>query len=311
MFDKNRRIFLPAPSLSNPNRIPMILRHLYAALALLASLPLFADENRVGLRVDLVSEVTHIQPGTPFYVGVYIRHEPGFHTYWKQPGIVGVPTSMKWDLPRGWKGGELEYPEPESVLMFTIKAQGYERDVLLQALITPPKKLAPGTTITLAGRAVWMCCAQSCHPGFKDLTLTLPVASEAPPLDTQWQPLFAKERAAAPQESAAWSSTARIVNDAQLELIVTPASPAARPLSTALANKILHFTEDGWIDSDDPRTITFDPTTGGLHLLLPLSKGLRDKRPPKNLQSLLQLPGGWQKNGQPHTLRLTTPLPRS
>jgi len=289
----------------------MILRLLSAALALLFPLSALADENRVGLSVELVSEVTHIQPGKPFYVGVFIRHEPGFHTYWKQPGIVGVPTSMKWDLPRGWKGGELEYPEPESVLMFTIKAQGYERDVLLQALITPPKKLAPGTTITLAGRAVWMCCAQSCHPGFKDLTLTLPIAAETPPLDSKWQPLFAKERAAVPQASTAWSSSARLVSDTQIELLLIPATPEARSLTPSLAKKVIHFTEDGWIDSDEPHGITFDPATKGLRLLLPISQGLRDKRPPKILQSLLQLPGGWQKNGQPHTLRLTTALTRS
>ena len=150
----------------------MTLRILLASLALLLALHSQAEENRVGLSVDLVSEVSHVQPGTPFYVGVFIHHEPGFHTYWKQPGIVGVPTSIKWDLPRGWKGGDLEYPEPESVMMFTLKAQGYERDVLLQAQITPPKKLDPGSSITLSGRAVWMCCAQSCHPGFKDLSLT-------------------------------------------------------------------------------------------------------------------------------------------
>jgi thiol:disulfide interchange protein DsbD len=286
----------------------MTIRYLIAALALFLPVSSQADENRVGLTVELVSEVTHIQPGTPFYVGVFISHEPGFHTYWKQPGIVGVPTSIKWDLPWGWKGGDLEYPEPESVLMFTIKAQGYERDVLLQAQITPPKKLKQGTSVTLAGKAVWMCCAKSCHPGFKDLTLTLPVATEAPPLDTKWHPVFEKERAAAPQESTAWSSSARLVSDTQFELLLTPATPEARPLSPALAKKVLYFTEDGWIDSDDPHSITFDPSTNGLRLLLPLSKGFRDKRPPKTLASLLQLSGGWQKSGRPHTLRLASPL---
>jgi len=288
----------------------MTTRPLFAALSLLFPLGSPADENRVGLTIDLVSEVTHIQPGTPFYVGVFIHHEPGFHTYWKQPGIVGVPTSIQWNLPRGWKGAELEYPEPESVLMFTLKAQGYERDVLLQAQITPPKKLAPGTTVTLAGKAVWMCCAQSCHPGFKDLTLSLPVAADAPPLDAKWHPVFEKERAARPQESPAWTATARQLNDAQAELVLTPATPEARPLSPALATQVLYFTEDGWIDSDDPHSITFDPTTQGLRLLLPVSKGFRDKRPPKKLESLLQLPGGWQKNGRPRTLRLAPALTR-
>lgn len=286
------------------------MRPFLASLALLLSIPAQAAENRVGLSVDLVSEVSHIQPGTPFYVGVFIRHDPGFHTYWRQPGIVGVPTSIKWDLPRGWKGGELEYPEPESVLMFTIKAQGYERDVLLQALITPPKKLQPGSTVTLSGKAVWMCCAQSCHPGFKDLSLSLPVAGSPPAFHPQWHSLFEKERSARAAESPAWSASARMIDDTRTELLLSPVSSDARPLSPALARQVIYFTGDGWIDSDDPHSITFEPATKGLRLVLPVSKGFRDKRPPKKLESLLQLPGGWQKNGRPRTLLVSPELHR-
>lgn len=289
-----------------------MIRLLLPCLALAPALaPLIqANENVVGLKVELVSEVSHIQPGTPFYVGVYIRHEPGFHTYWKQPGIVGVPTSIQWELPRGWRGGELEYPEPESVLMFTIKAQGYERDVLLQAKITPPAKLKPGQTATLKGKAVWMCCAQSCHPGFKDLTLTLPIAAEPPTADRQWQPLFAKERAAQPRESDAWTASARLIDATQTELILRPATPQARALSPSLAKKILFFTEDGWIDSDDPHAIQWDASAGALRLLLPVSKGFRDKKPPTHLHGLLQLPGGWETSGEPFTLRIAPQLQR-
>ena len=284
-----------------------MLRHLFLLL-LFAALTVHAEENMTGLSVELVSEVTHVQPGTPFYVGVFIRHEPGFHTYWKQPGIVGVPTSLKWDLPRGWKGGELEYPEPERVLMFTLKAQGYERDVLLQARVTPPKKLPPGTSITLAGRAVWMCCAQSCHPGFKDLALTLPIAAEAPALDPRWHPVFEKERAARAQPSSAWTAQARQLSPEQVELRLTPATADARRLDARLAESVLFFTGDGWIDSDDPHVIEFDAASGGLRLLLPVSKGFRDKKPPKHLEGLLQLRGGWEKSGRPHTLTLLPPL---
>lgn len=288
----------------------MSLPRLLTTLLLLPVFPALPAENVTGLSVELVSEVTHIQPGTPFHVGVFIQHEPGFHTYWRQPGIVGVPTSIRWDLPRGWKGGELEYPEPERVLMFSLKAQGYERDVLLQTRVTPPAKLKPGDTVTLRGKAVWMCCAQSCHPGFKDLALTLPVAAAPPELDPKWQPLFEKERAARPQTSPAWTATARQLNAGQVELRLAPATDAARPLSARLAEKVLFFTGDGWIDSDDPHHIEFDPATRGLRLLLPVSKGFKDKKPPKRLDALLQLPGGWEKNGQPRTIQITPPLER-
>src|SRR5690349_5590369 len=46
------------------------------------------------LSIELVSEVTSIQPGMPFYVGLHLKHQEHYHTYWRFPGIVGVPTSM-------------------------------------------------------------------------------------------------------------------------------------------------------------------------------------------------------------------------
>jgi DsbC/DsbD-like thiol-disulfide interchange protein len=267
-----------------------------------------ADERRVGLDVELVSEVTHARPGEPFYVGVWIRHHPGYHTYWREPGVVGMPTRMEWDLPRGWRGGELEYAEPESVLMFTIKCQGYERDVLLQAAVHPPRDLRPGDTVTLRGRAVWMCCAQSCHPGFKDLTLTLPVSDEPARADARWQPVFERERAAAPVASDAWSLCARLAGENKVLLEARPVSPQARKLSAALAREVIFFTGDGWIDTDRPHEVRFDEKSGGLDLLLPVSRAREGKRLPGALECLLQLPGGWERDGKPHTWLATPKL---
>ncbi|HYF36494.1 MAG TPA: protein-disulfide reductase DsbD domain-containing protein, partial [Prosthecobacter sp.] len=161
---------------------------------------------QTGLKIQLVPEVTAIAPGQPFFVGLFIQHEPGYHTYWKFPGIVGVPTSISWSLPPGFTAGPLEYPEPETTMMFQIRAQGYERDLLLQTRITPPADLPLGQKITLTGQASWMCCGRSCHPGQKTLTLTLPVAADAP-FDPLWRPVFEKERAAYSHPSTAWEAS--------------------------------------------------------------------------------------------------------
>src|SRR6187551_155684 len=56
----------------------------------------FSPVRAAPLSIELVSEVTSIQPGTPFYVGLHLKHQEHYHTYWKFPGIVGVPTDMAW-----------------------------------------------------------------------------------------------------------------------------------------------------------------------------------------------------------------------
>src|SRR4051812_17836004 len=110
------------------------------------------------LSIDLISEVASIQPGTPFYVGLHLKHQEHYHTYWKFPGIVGVPTHVEWKLPPGWKAGPIEWPAPERVMMFQIKAQGYHGEVLLPVKLTPPNGVEIGSKVTLVGKATWMCC---------------------------------------------------------------------------------------------------------------------------------------------------------
>ena len=126
------------------------------------------------LEINLVSEVESIQPGQPFYVGLHLHHAAGYHSYWKFPGVVGVPTKIEWQLPDGFTAGEIEWPEPQSVKMAQIKAQGFERDVLLPIKITPPANLKAGQVVQLRGNASWMVCAQRCNPGFAEVRLELP-----------------------------------------------------------------------------------------------------------------------------------------
>ncbi len=116
----------------------------------------FADQAQTGLTLQLVSEQAAVVPGKSFTVGLWIQHDRGWHTYWRFPGIVGVPTQMNWDLPKGWKAGPLVYPEPERTLMFRIKAQGFDRDVMLRTEVTPPADLKLGDQSTLARNPTWI-----------------------------------------------------------------------------------------------------------------------------------------------------------
>ena len=47
----------------------------------------------------LVADVTAVQPGKPFRVGVLLRMAPEWHTYWRNPGDSGLPTKIAWTLP--------------------------------------------------------------------------------------------------------------------------------------------------------------------------------------------------------------------
>ena len=120
---------------------------LAAGLPLVA--PLSAAVKSGHASADLVAGVSSYEAGKPFQVAIRLTVDPGWHTYWINPGVGGMPVKATWTLPEGWKAGELVYPEPERTLMFQIKAQGFDRDVMLRTEITPPADLRPGDPITL------------------------------------------------------------------------------------------------------------------------------------------------------------------
>ena len=261
------------------------------------------------LKVTLVSEAASIQPGKPFYVGLHLQHGVGYHTYWKFPGIVGVPTGIIWALPPGFVAGEIEWPEPESVLMFKIKAQGFERDVLLPIKITPPADLKAAQTIRLSGKCSWMSCAKTCHPGFSDVSLVLPVMNAKSEANLKWQPVFAQERNRFPDRVSSWEISAAERGQTVI-LTVSPTGESARKFSAeANPEPVYFFTEDGWIDTDKPQ-ITRVNADGSLTLELTRSEVYLGKVQPSSLHGILKNPKGWLLNAEVKSFRISPELKR-
>ncbi len=297
--------------MNTETRMPNVLsrRFLLLLVALLSSFGFtHSSLAQQGLKIQLVSEQSAILPGQPFTVGLWLQHDRGWHTYWRFPGIVGVPTQMKWQLPRGWKAGELIYPEPERTLMFQIKAQGFDRDVMLRTEITPPANVKVGESVTLTGTASWMCCGNSCHPGSMELSLTLPVAATAE-LNSKWHKLLEAERARAEQSSDAWTSTASEKGDT-ITLTLKPATAEARPSKNQReADHIIAFTEDGWFDTDKPQTI-LRHDDGTLTISLIKADTYLGNKPPKTLRVILRNDEGWLQGEKLRCLQMAPRIER-
>ncbi|MGB1259802.1 MAG: protein-disulfide reductase DsbD domain-containing protein [Akkermansiaceae bacterium] len=214
---------------------------LMAVLSLVSLVPLHALEAK-GLDITLISDVRSVSPGSSFTIGLNIRHHKGFHTYWKNPGVVGMATAMEWKLPEGFTAGEIQWPHPEISSMAGHPCHGYERDVTLLVTITPPKKITQNN-VKLTASCRWMCCAKDCFPGFQDLSLTLPVSKKAR-LNQANTPHFKKARAELPERMAPWKVSVVSARDEQfIQLLFSPLKPNA-PAPEYL------FSEDGQVSSD-------------------------------------------------------------
>ena len=156
-----------------------------------------AAEERSPVQAELIADTAGIVPGKPFTVGLHLQIAPGWHTYWQNPGDSGLPVSVTWQLPAGWKAGPLQWPLPKKNLeegeMITY---GYEGEVLLLAELTPPADLPPSQTVTLQASANWLACEKTCVPGNAALTLMLPASAAAEPANAA---LFSRFRSLLPQ----------------------------------------------------------------------------------------------------------------
>jgi thiol:disulfide interchange protein DsbD len=218
-------------------------------LFLLGRASLCAAPPPTGLDLELRSAVRTIKAGQPFTVGLHIHHHEGFHTYWQNPGIVGVATGLTWTLPEGFTAGPIEWPSPEIVDMAGHPAHGYQRDVLLLVEITPPATIT-GKTAVLRADAQWMACARTCHPGNISLTLPLSVGTGVEP-DLAFRAAFAQTRHEMPLPLAGWTITLRSASgDPRIQLHL---APERRPSSW---RELYFFSSDGQVSSDQAQPLT-------------------------------------------------------
>lgn len=185
-------------------------------------------EGRELVQASLLADVNAVVPGKPFTVGLLLRMVPHWHTYWKFPGDAGLPTEMKWNLPGGWKVGEIRWPIPLRLAEpGDIEIYGYHDEVLLMQEVTPAASLTE-STVQLGGEASWLVCEKICIPGSASLKLDLPVAAQSAPANEE---IFSRFRRSLPQPwpdpkvaSVSWKR-----NGAELQLTVESAALANYP----------------------------------------------------------------------------------
>ena len=162
--------------------------------------PVSALATSEPVQAELIAEEQSIQPGRAFWVGVELKMEDGWDTYWMNPGDSGFPTQVNWQLPEGFTAGPLEWPYPETFINESLVAFGYTDTVLLLSKISPPKNLTTGQPVILKADVNWLACKNSCVPGNAHLSLSLPVSHALPKANEQSAPLFAQARQTLPQQ---------------------------------------------------------------------------------------------------------------
>ena len=130
------------------------------------------------VQAELVSRFHDAVPGTEFEIGLLLRHDSKWHTYWKSTGDTGLPTRIQWSLPQGWHASEILWPTPDVFKIGDLVNYGYGDEVLLPVRISVPASAKVGSVQDIKAEVSWLMCADQCVPGKASLTLAVQVADK-------------------------------------------------------------------------------------------------------------------------------------
>jgi thiol:disulfide interchange protein/DsbC/DsbD-like thiol-disulfide interchange protein len=203
------------------------------------------------VKARLVSEVSSIAPGQAFWVALELDIRDGWHTYWRNPGDSGEATKLKWQLPPGFKAGDIVWTTPHRFEIAPLVNYGYGKHAVHLVEITAPKDLKTGAQVLLSAKASWLVCSDVCIPEGADLQLTLPTSAAAGGLDPAAAALFAAARSELPSAEPAPTS-ARIAGD---QLIIT-LGPAWGATLSAIKSLQFYPYDEGGIEYAAPQTLS-------------------------------------------------------
>jgi len=131
-------------------------------------------------RLVLAAEAA--RPGETILAAVQLRMPPHWHTYWKNAGDVGMPTTIEWTLPKGVSAGEILWPVPEKHSSGDQTQYIYNNEVFLLVPLSLAAD-APNGPAELKAKVAWLECEEMglCVPGKSELAASLAIGAASKP----------------------------------------------------------------------------------------------------------------------------------
>jgi thiol:disulfide interchange protein/DsbC/DsbD-like thiol-disulfide interchange protein len=180
-----------------------------------------ATEDRP-VEVEILSASRAVAPGETMWVAIRLKPTKGWHTYWRYAGDVGSAPSVVWNLPSGWKAGQIVWPTPHRMSSPPLASYGYKRELVLATPIEVPRNARVGSTASIAGRITWVVCDEECVSDEVDLSIARPVAA-SPVIDPVVTAAIDGEQQRAPLAQGDWTVRAA-VDSSDLILLARPSS---------------------------------------------------------------------------------------
>jgi thiol:disulfide interchange protein len=134
-------------------------------------------EGAAHTQARLILSAETARRGETVQAGVHLRMDANWHTYWKNSGQSGQPTTIDWELPTGVTAGEVQWPLPEKLTEVGMTTYIYKDEVVLLVPLKLAADLKPGP-IELKAKVVWLECEIQCIPGSANVQTKLNIGEE-------------------------------------------------------------------------------------------------------------------------------------
>ena len=95
------------------------------------------------------------------HLGIKMDMQPGWHTYWINPGDSGGAIDIKWTLPKGNTVSEVSYPTPHKIPYPPLMTFGYEDHVIFPVTLSVNNL---DQDIPITAKIDFLICADVCIP---------------------------------------------------------------------------------------------------------------------------------------------------
>jgi suppressor for copper-sensitivity B len=204
--------------------------------------------------VRLISGVDGVGHAMDLPLGIEIKLQQGWHTYWRSPGAAGLPPQIDWHIDPAAPVSEnldavdLLYPAPQRYTAFGLETIGY-RDHVVFPVMAHVK--AAGQLVKIDAALSLLVCSDTCVPKNFALTLTIPAGEAKPSVEAPLIKQFLDQVPAAAHSDGKPTLAIKDLKAEGNDLIFTVTSPVA-----------LH-TPDIFIENDKDISFTAPEITMG------------------------------------------------
>ncbi len=231
-----------------------ILLVLFPVTAMAAAGP-WQRDNDIGVRLIAGVDGTGSEAAIP--LALEIEMAPGWHTYWRSPGPLGLPPQIDWQKSQTDEGNlgsaTLLYPAPIRFGEPGFEAFGYRERVVMP--IDAHVKV-PGKPLVIEAAINLLACQTMCVPKNFTLSLNVPAGAATPSPEMA---VIEVARATLPDggQRAGWSVIKAHQTDESLQITVKGNAAFAAPDVFVENDKNIMFAKPEIEKSPDGLTVSF------------------------------------------------------